>query len=378
MGPRSLPSLTLDRLSVRSVRNLRHVELEPAPRFNVIAGSNGHGKTSLLEAIYFAATSRSFRTSRLVELLAHGEGDAYVKARFTERSASPLSREQLALIHGKRTSVRVDGNPPSSLASFATRSPVVVFHPDELTLSSGPAAGRRTLLDRVALFIDPLASDHRHRYTHAMRARQHLLRAKDKDLGSSRGDLDAFEQLAAVHGAALTASRRRATEALLPELTRAFAEVAAPGLLLGATYVPGGSEDAAEGAAELRERRPRDVHRPSPGFGPHRDDLDLRLAGHAARTTASQGQHRVLTLALKAAEAACIAEVRGLEPILLLDDVSSELDAGRTLALFHFLDRARGQIFLTTTRPDLIVTPSVAADERADFELIQGAMASLR
>jgi DNA replication and repair protein RecF len=98
----------------------------------------------------------------------------------------------------------------------------------------------------------------------------------------------------------------------------------------------------------------------------------LLLDGHPARTVASQGQHRALTLALKAAETACIASVRGLEPIQLLDDVSSELDPERTAALFEFLACRRGQIFLTTTRPEMIVTPGIDPAERRDFTLREG------
>ncbi|HEY4117329.1 MAG TPA: DNA replication and repair protein RecF, partial [Byssovorax sp.] len=105
------------------------------------------------------------------------------------------------------------------------------------------------------------------------------------------------------------------------------------------------------------------------GFGPHRDDLELRLDGRLARVVASQGQHRAVTLALKAAEAATVAALRGLWPMLLLDDVSSELDRARTAALFDFLGDAHGQIVLTTTRPELIEAPRVA---RADVEVVEG------
>ncbi|MFT3773811.1 MAG: AAA family ATPase [Minicystis sp.] len=129
-----------------------------------------------------------------------------------------------------------------------------------------------------------------------------------------------------------------------------------------------------EAREELRRHRRRDAHRPNAGFGPHRDDLDLRFDGRPVRVVASQGQHRALTLALKAAETSAIAAARGLEPILLLDDVSSELDPDWTAALFTFLSLAHGQIFLTTTRPELIVTPGLGAAERRDFLVEAGAI----
>ena len=368
--------LLLERLRVRDLRNLSHVELEPAERVNVISGNNGHGKTSVLEAIYFAATSRSFRTSRMPELVRHGATVAFAKARFVETDSElpPIAREQSAAITGKTCTARLDGNKPQTLAEFATRSPVIAFHPEELTLSTGPAPGRRTLLDRLALFIDPASSDHRARYTRALKARQQLLhRAAGGNLDSA--DIEAFEHLCARHGAALTRARRGAAEALADELLPAFRHIAAPDLTLAARFEPGGSADEAEAAAELRLRRPRDAHRPSAGFGPHRDDLGLYLDDHPARIVASQGQHRALTLALKAAETAAIARARGLEPILLLDDVSSELDRDRTEALFTFLSLTRGQIFLTTTRRELIVTPGLDPSLRRDFLVVAGALA---
>lgn len=363
--------LELEQLSVRGLRVLSRVDLSPATRLNIIWGNNGHGKTSLLEAIYFVATSRSFRTPRLAELVRHGESAVSVRARFIERGETfePLAREQSAGTAGRGAGVvvRIDGDKPKALIEYATRSPVVVFHPDELGLSSGPALGRRTLLDRLALFVDARSAETRGRYTHALKTRQELLKRGATD-GS---ELLAFETLCAEHGAALTQMRARAAEMFVDELRDAFSQIAAPDLQLVARYVPGGSADVSKASEELERRRRQDTMRPSAGFGPHRDDLELRFGDHPVRIVASQGQHRALTLAMKAAETATIAKERGVEPLLLLDDVSSELDPERTGALFAFLSLHRGQIFLTTTRPELIRTPEGWAGDRADFH-IQG------
>ncbi len=109
-------------------------------------------------------------------------------------------------------------------------------------------------------------------------------------------------------------------------------------------------------------------------FGPHRDDLVIRLGGYEARTDASQGEHRAITMAMKMAELACIAEARAVEPVLLLDDVSSELDLSRTALLFDFLRESQAQIFLTTTRPALIDTRGLAPGDRRDLHLESGAV----
>jgi DNA replication and repair protein RecF len=368
------PRISLERIAVREFRLLERVDLELGPRLTVIAGDNGQGKTALLEAIYFAATSRSFRTVRPAELVRHGAPVATVRARFVERGGllPELAREQTGAIEGKRVTVRTDGNKPSSLSEFATRSPVVVFHAGELALSSGPAGARRLLLDRLALYQDPASAGHRARYALALKSRQKLLkRSPDEPPPEAR----VFEELCAHHGAALTKARRAAADALEGELVRAFAEIAAPGLTLSVHYRPGGGGDEAEALASLERDRARDGYRASAGFGPHRDELELELDGHPARVVASQGQHRALTLALKAAEMAAIARARGLVPLLLLDDVSSELDRHRTEALFAFLGIGHGQIVLTTTRPELIEAPRMGSAVWRVVLLERGAIA---
>lgn len=368
--------LNLTQLSIYDFRNIARIEFSPA-RVNVIAGNNGYGKTSLLEAVYFAATSKSFRTRRVSELVRHGAHVTHVRARFQERAQSGhlLTREQSAAIEGKSVTPKVDGNRPPTLSSFATRSPVVVFHPEEMELSTGPAELRRRLLDRISLYMDPSTADRRARYERALRARQELLQRRGSS-GDPGADLDAFEALCAQYGADLTQARGRAAEALEVELLAAFSQIAAPGLVLSAKYSAGGSAAPGEALHELKQRRSRDAHRPSAGFGPHRDDWKLFFGEHPARTVGSQGQHRALTLAIKVAEASAIAQIRGLLPILLLDDVSSELDPERTHALFAFLARTRSQIFLTTTRPEIIVTPGICGPDRMDIRMDHGTILS--
>lgn len=367
--PAAPPNLRLTGLVAENLRCLRRLELRPDPGLNVLYGANGQGKTSVLEAIYLLCTSRSFRTARLSELGAHGTRTSFVRGRFSELPA-PTTREQTASLEGATVQVRVDGNRPSSLSAYAILSPVVVFHPDELALSRGPARGRRTLLDRIALFMDPATVEHRARYAKALRSRQELLRRG----GADDGALEAFEVLVARHGAALTRARAASVDVLRGALAPAFARIAAPGLVLDARYEPGGSEDEVLGQQELRRQRGADARRKSAGFGPHRDDLALFLDGFPARFVASQGQHRALALALKAAEAACVTEARGLSPLWLLDDVSSELDPARTEALFAFLAGLEGQVFLTTTRPDVLETGAFGARTGARFVVDAGSV----
>ena len=365
-----MPSeLHVEHVRLASFRNITRLELTPAPRLNVIAGDNGQGKTSVLEALYLVATSKSFRAERLAELVRQGDEIASVVARVREAG---LTREQRAAVGERSRSFNIDGKRPRGLAAYATRTPVVVFHPGDLGLVSGPASGRRTLLDRVALFLDPQSADHRLRYTRALRERQKLL----EERGPATAELDVYEQLLGEHGAAFSRSRRRAADAVTAALGPTFVRMATPGLALAAEFRPGGDDDPDAFRAELQRRRRDDWRRGAATFGPQRDDLELTVEGRSARRHASQGQQRILTLALKVAELECLRDARGAHPVLLLDDVSSELDPSRTGAVYRFLEASASQVFVTTTRPDLFVTPDVPAAERADFVLDAGQLRS--
>lgn len=357
--------IAFQRLVLSGFRNFARGLLEPGPRLNVIAGDNGQGKTSLLEALYFVATTRSFRSERLQTLVRHGERDGFVRA---EVSEGGQRREQCAsLVNGVRR-VTLDGKRPERLIDYALRTPVVAFHPGDLELVSGASSLRRRLLDRVALFVDPAGFERKPRYERVMKERQRAL----EERGERAPDLEAYEAIAASEGARYQTARQRAAEALALVVAPAFARLAPGALELSARYLPGGSTDVAEFQRELCQRRVRDRARRSPSFGPTKDELELSLDDRAARTQASQGQQRILTLALKLAELECIARARGVPPVLLLDDVSSELDPTRTGAVYEVLTHSDSQVFVTTTRPELFPTPPESADLRSDFVVEAG------
>jgi DNA replication and repair protein RecF len=355
-------TLAIERLSLRALRNIHALDLEPGPRFNVISGDNGQGKTNLLEAIYVLATSRSFRASKPGDVVEHGEEIASVRARVLEDAES---REQSVGLKAGARAARIDGKRPTSLAAYAVRTPIVVFHPGEVALSMGSGGERRKLLDRLALFVATGTMDDLDRYARAMRERQRALDTR----GAQASDAAHWEELMVRHGVPLMQSRALAAARLTDAALPAFRRIAAPQLAFSVAYAPSAPVDPEAYRSALASARGTDLRRGGASIGPHRDDLRLTLDERPVRGVASQGQHRAVVLALKSAEVLVIGAARGARPILLLDDVSSELDRARTAALFAFLREQQGQVFLTTTRPELI---EIEGADRTDFRVDAG------
>ena len=363
--PGKIASLRFDKARLASFRNIQSATLNPSPRLNLISGDNGQGKTSVLEALYAVATTRSFRTDRLAQCIRTGDELGRVAATVREDT---FVRELSLKVGVRSRSVELDGKRPKTLASYAVRTPVVVFHPRDLELVTGAAGERRRLLDRLILYADPQGAEAARRYAEALKDRQKLLEVR----GVGATELLDFETIASEYGARFARARSEAAQRLLPELTRAFRSVTPATLELGVSYVPGGSDSVQDFRAELRARRPEDCRRGRASFGPQRDELQLLVDGRPARNDASQGQQRLLSLSLKLAELRCIESARRAHPVLLLDDVSSELDAERTESVLSLLQASQGQIFVTTTRPELFTSATFPASERADFRVSNG------
>jgi DNA replication and repair protein RecF len=358
-------TLSIDTLAVRHLRNLESVDVSFCPGFNVLSGDNGQGKTNLLEAIYIVATSKSFRSHRTGDLIAHGQSISSVRALVVEAG---LCREQSIGIRVGGRRVVLDGKRPATLAAYAVQTPAVLFHPGEVALSMGAGAERRRLLDRLSLYRSPGSSKDLENYTRALRERQRSLEVR----GTEGRDIPEWEELMVRHGLALTSVRAEAALLLAHSATEAFMRIAGPLGSLSVTYLSGSPRDAPAFRNALAASRVSDSRRGAPSVGPHKDELELLLDAQPVRGRASQGQHRAVVLALKSAEVDVISVARGVRPLLLLDDVSSELDRFRTRALFSYLQQHEGQVFLSTTRPELIEISGAGRSPRRDFILREG------
>lgn len=363
--------LRVTRLGISNVRGLSTTRFEPSPHVTVLSGANGQGKTSLLEAVYVACRGQSFRTSSMAEVVRHGETRAELRAEIDEAG---LLRSQRVVLEPSKRRLELEGKRARSMADYAVQTPVVVFHPGELALTTGGAALRRALLDRVSFFRVPSHLKKLTDYTKAQRERQRALQER----GPGALDLPEWEALMADAGLDVMRVRSESAEQLDRETLQAFEALAAPNLRLTSRYATTAPLDVEAYRHTLAKSRVRDAHRGSASTGPHRDDWELRIDDNPARAFASQGQHRALVLAIKSAEIEVVAKARGVQPIVLLDDVSSELDRERTRALFAFLRKQRGQVLLTTTRPELVELGAEADASSAHFELEAGVLVQLR
>jgi DNA replication and repair protein RecF len=332
-------------LSLRNFRSYEAAELRLGDGLTVIAGRNGAGKTNLLEGVYFACTGRSCRTANEREVVRFGAS----VTRLELQTEDALGSHVLAVGFepGEAKRMTVDGAAVERLTDVADRPLVSVFLPDRLELVLGAPALRRAHLDQVVAALWPSRGATRRAYSAALAQRNALI-ASVRAGRAGRGSLPAWDAELARHGIALMHDRRETVE----RLRAPFAQHAeALGLEGGAElgYLPRSrAEDADRLAAELAERTDSDLQRGFTGHGPHRDELSLRRAGRELRSYGSRGQQRLGLLALLLAEREVLAESRSAPPLMLLDDVMSELDAPRRGRLVEVL-RAGGQSVITTT-----------------------------
>jgi DNA replication and repair protein RecF len=343
------------RLTLRDFRNYARAEVEPGETATVVAGPNGAGKTNLLEALYFGCTAASPRTSNERELVRRGAGVTRVVVE-TESDDGAHSIE-VGFTPGQPKHMSVDDSAVTTLAGVGARPLVSVFLPDRLELVKGSPARRRGHLDQVVAALWPASAFTRAAYSRTLAQRNALL-ARVR-AGASPAALEAWDSELARHGAELMADRRRAAELLAGPFAHRADELGLPERAALAYRPRSDAEDAGGLAAELAERRGADVDRGFTAHGPHRDDVRLAHGDVALRSYGSQGQQRVALLALLFAERDVLAANRGAAPLMLLDDVMSELDGSRRDRLAELI-LSSGQTLLTATDADRL--PPALAD----------------
>lgn len=353
----------IESLHVRDFRCYSRAEVELGKTTTVVHGANGAGKTNLLEALYFGCTARSCRTSNDREMVRFGEQTT----RVTIRTAGPDGSHEIAvgLTPGEPKSIKVDGAAMERFSDHPARPLVSVFSPDRLELIKGPPALRRGHLDAVVAGLWPARAANRREYAQALAQRNALL-ARVRHGGSLAG-LDAWDLELARHGIALRDDRAQACAAVAAVFPPIAAELGLEGDAELRYRPRSQAADERELAAELAERRESDLQRGFTQHGPHRDEIVIARDGRELRAFGSQGEQRMALLALLLAEREVLAGERGAPPVMLLDDVMSELDANRRERLITRLGDS-GQSLITTT--ELAHVPG--AGKAATIEVADG------
>jgi DNA replication and repair protein RecF len=312
-------------IEAKPLRSLERVRIELTPGIVSIIGPNGIGKTNLIEALYFALTGRSFRTTDRRDLIPFG--GSLARAEATIRSDDGIEHTLLAAVsrsEGRRH--LLDGNPADPATLARSRPPVAVFSPDRLTLVKGPPAERRAHLDGFIAARWPARGELRKRYGQAVAQRNALLSRLSAGYGSAE-DLRIWDTGMADAAAPLIEARTEAIAELAGPFTVTATELGLEAAGLG--YAPRAEGSAEEIRIGLEERRDQDIRLGRSSWGPHLDELKLEAGGKSLRKYGSQGQQRTTLLALLFAERQALLEARRVTPLLLLDDVMSELDPGR-------------------------------------------------
>jgi DNA replication and repair protein RecF len=362
-------------LAIRDFRNLAAVDLTPSPRATVLVGENGQGKTNLLEAVHTLATLKALRVGRLQDLVRFGAAEARVVGDFGGPGGPRRAAVRIAA--GTRTAY-LDGKPQESFDQYFEGLAAVAFTPDDLLLVKAGPEGRRRFLDRAAFNRWPAVLGEAREFLRALRARNAALRRGGADVEES------FRLPLARAGARLLRRRLALLEELGPRIQAAFQAISGPrapdarveyrpaaGLRLEGTE----TELCARLAELLGARLAHDRERGFTTAGPQADDAALSLDGKAARLYGSQGQQRALVLAVKIAEIENLRAALGRPPLLLLDDVSSELDPAKNGYLLGYLRGLEGQSFLTTTDARLLA--AAAGPESAFFRVEAGAVSPI-
>lgn len=328
----------LNALRLRNYRCYKALNWQVPAEGALLLGNNAQGKTSLLEAICFALTLHSPRTSKLERLAMHGSGEFGL-------SLSTDAGSRKILWQQRRLQLSVDGQPCRDYSDYlASAPPVVWLGNGDISLVIGGAEERRHYLDFVGAQWHPAYRTALREYRKVLKGRNLLLR----NPRHTSATLRSYSELLSRHGEVLITLRRQLLNLLQPHIRRYHRDISSRGEDVVLTYRPstnGNLAHALEAAVEADERA---------GFttiGPHRDDFELLIAGATAAEYASEGQQRTLATALVLAQAGLLQVETGEAPVLLIDDIFGELDPQRRKALLSLLPED-SQIFITTTHLD--------------------------
>jgi len=343
--------IRLNSISIRDFRNLERVDLDLPPEGAVVVGDNGHGKTNLLEAIYYLQILRSIRDARDQDLTRFDTTGFHISA----HAHTPAPHEISVGFdrNAKRKKVSIDGSEVRRLSDALGTLPSVLFSPRDLELVSGSPAERRRFLDLVLALTDKRYLRALQHYRANLARRNAALRNASRRGSTAADQISVWEPALAEHGSVLIEARARWVSEAAAGFSRLMERIGEDGNAEIRYVSPFAESEARRDVllAAFEEKRAHDMRRGITHVGPHRDDLELTLNGKDIRLFASAGQQRSAAIALRMLEAATLRGFSGEEPLLLLDDPFAELDihrAGRIMMLLE--ERGLGQTILVVPR----------------------------
>jgi DNA replication and repair protein RecF len=349
----------LESLFLRNFRNYSAQKLNFHPHFNLILGKNGHGKTNLLEAIYYIGYLNSFRTSSRKELLLWEQAETLLEGVLETDGCRHDVRIQIG---EDRRHVEVDGKKPQAYRDYYSLVSVLLFEPRDVYLLRETPSLRRRTLNRAIFLEDPTVLKLVRDYEEVVSQKNRIL--KEGDFSRTRQDLDIWNERLAKLGALLLLRRLQWVKKINGLLEVEYRKLSGNGEKIVLSYkssIPTMEDIKGNLPSEeqlfkllvqaIDSRREEEFKRREAVVGPHRDDWKIMLEGQSLGDFGSQGENRCGIIALKMAQVSLLEKERGTTPIFLLDDVASELDKSRVEALFTTLRTRKIQVFLTTAEP---------------------------
>jgi DNA replication and repair protein RecF len=349
--------MRLQTLQLRDFRNFERLQIALKPRVNFLLGENGQGKTNLLESVHLLSRGISFRPADSQNFLRHGAFRSKVDGVFTKNDLS--YRVELTIETGKK-SAEVNGK-RANAATLLKTFPTVLFSPESLVaIKEGPEQ-RRQLIDEILISHDPKQGDLLREHSKALKARNRLLRDLAEGKGSRvhlEGSLDSLNKIYFILAAHLSEARIKAIKAITPEFQRALTfitdgevgDISVDYLISGESALHWSESQIYDAIVSRHEElQVREKNFGASLVGPHKHDIKFLLSGNDSRFYSSQGQQRALILALKIAQIVYHHSVHQTYPVLLLDDVLSELDFKKRANLMKFLEGISAQILITST-----------------------------
>lgn len=335
--------MQLQRVEVRTFRNLTSISIHPCPGLNIIEGENASGKTSFLEALHILSVGRSFRTAKVEQTIQHG-ADSFTL--FAELLSRAHHRIGIQRFKDQRVEYRLDGRRLDNRTEIAQCFPLQAITPDSLVLLTGSPGERRRYLDWLMFHVEPSFHHHWTQYQRNLKQRNAALRQRRTDT------LSVWSEGLVEYGLLIDKYRKTVLDALLPYIMQ-YVSLLLPDMALQVSYRQGWKTDSTL-SESLSQTLDTDLKMKYTTIGPHRADIVFKDRSDKVSETFSRGQLKLLLCALKLAQMSFLHETIGISPVVLIDDLPAELDTAHRSLLLDLLYQLQTQVYVTTTSSELL------------------------